>query len=176
MKQLKEIMITLFENSDGYTISVKPNHSYGGKPINFSFKGNQTTTLKAVKDMGKIRPAVAEMLREMINRDHFQSLYRNRDTVDEVRFSKGYLAKTVGSNVGKGGTVPVLGVLMRDAGEFAVYLDFGLYQYEAQLDLDAVTAQQRKSGAIAEHRWRDYSEEDDDSDIYDFLGDTDDGA
>lgn len=176
MKELKEIMITLFKNSDGYTLSVKPNHSYGGVGINFSFKGNNTVSLKAVKDMGTVRPAVAMHLKEMISRERFQNIYQQRDTVEQVRFSKGYLAKVNGSKKGKGKTVPVLSALIIDQGEFSVYLDFGLYDYHATLDTEAITHQQRLSGAVAEHRWRDYSEDDDeDEDIYDFLGDTNGG-
>jgi hypothetical protein len=95
-------MITLFRNEEGYTLSVKPNHSYGGKAINFSFKGANTLSLKAVKDLGTANPRVASAIAQMIHKPKFQSIYHNRETVDEVRFSKGYLAAQRGKNHGKG--------------------------------------------------------------------------
>jgi len=167
--QLHEIMITLFRNEEGYTLSVKPNHSYGGKAINFSFKGANTLSLKAVKDLGTANPRVASAIAQMIHKPKFQSIYHNRETVDELRFSKGYLAAQRGKNHGKGVTVPVIAALIRDQNQFAVYLDFGLYDYETELDQDAVTDSQARAGAVAEHRWRDYGD-DLNEDIYSFLG------
>lgn len=170
MAKLKEITMTLFNNKPGYTLSVTPNYNYGGKRINFSFKGNNTLSLKAIKDLTTAQEPVASMIREMTERDRFRQIYQDRNTYDIVRFSKGYLSTGRGS---KGPTVPAVGILMRASNTWAAYLDFYHYDYVAD-DLcdDVLTDSQIRGGAVAGHRWREPTGEVIEN-VFDFLGDTD---
>ena len=49
-KPINEIMMTLFNNSNGLTLSVLVNANSGGKPVNFSLKGDNTLNFKAIND------------------------------------------------------------------------------------------------------------------------------
>lgn len=171
MAILNEITMTLFKNqgkSPGLTLSVTPNYSTGGKRINFSFKGDNTLTLKAVRDLSTAGEQTAGAIREMIGRPKFQSLYANRSEYDIMRFSKGYVSSGSGS---KGPTVPALAVLMRDGSTWGVYLDFYVYDYVCdELTDDTLTASQVKQGALVAHRWRRPPPENSNN-IWDFLGD-----
>ena len=151
---LNEIMITLFNNSDGMTLSVTPNHSQGGKRINFSFKGKNTkNTIKAYNDgIAAISNPDLKLYFEN-NREIFRKKVK---TVKEAGFdcwlSKGYLSEgTI-----KGKTVPAVAFMFYDSQQqnWMLNLQLDTVKYECDLDSSEITERQEQQGAIAGHRWR----------------------
>ena len=151
---LKEIMITLFENKDGLTLSVTPNYSYGGERINFSFKGKGThNNMKAYVDT--IRDIKDAELREYFNKQKAKWRKRVQTVVEHTEtdcwLSKGY--KSIGYGK-KGPTVPAVAFMVKDGYSWIVQLNVAGIAYECELENGAVSENQEKSGAIAGHRWR----------------------
>lgn len=149
---LKEILITLFENPKGKTLSVTPNFSTGGKRINFSFKGKTTqNSIKAYNDgMANIKD---ERLRQFF--DNHKAQFRNKIegcTNNNINcwLSKGYLSE--GNS--KGPTVPAIAFMAESGASWLVWLQLGPDAYECELDRSAISDRQRDMNAVAAHRWR----------------------
>jgi hypothetical protein len=166
MAALKEIMVTLFENADGMTLSVTPNHSQGGQRINFSFKGKGTqNSIKAYNDgISNIQDPRLKTFFEQ-----HKSTYRNKikgcstNNLD-CWLSKGY--KSDGR--GKGPTVPAIAFMAKSGASWLVWLELGPSSYNCELETSAVSDRQRDRNAIAAHRWREQTQEE----VYDlsFMG------
>lgn len=150
---LKEIMITLFENADGMTLSVTPNYSDGGKKINFSYKGASThNSLKAYND--GIANIQDPRLREFFeaNKQTFRSKVKGCVANDfDCWLSKGYLSQ---GHKGKGPTVPAVAFMVKGKGFYTLQLQLVNDWYECDLETQAISERQRESGAVAGHRWR----------------------
>lgn len=164
---LKEIMITLFENQAGKTLSVTPNHSYGGKRINFSFKGKTTqNSIKAYNDgIANIKDPKLRGFFEQ-HKAHFRN--KVNGCVDNnltCWLSKGYAS----NGQGKGPTLPAIAFMVESKASWLVWLQLGTDAYNCELDANAVSDKQRKMNAVAAHRWRETVVED----SYDlsFMGD-----
>lgn len=165
---IREIIITLWKNSDGLTLSVLPNSNYGGKVVNFSFKGDNTLNYKAVNDnMSNMSDALRQYFVEQ--KQNFRPLFEDKDRLDELRFSKGYLQGPRGR---KGKTVPAFAALMREQDQWVVKLNIAGDDYMAQLDPDELTDNQSAGGAIAGHRALPGVDKTDYDD--DFMGDAND--
>lgn len=165
---LKEIMVTLWKNEDGMTLSVTPNYNYGGSKVNFSLKGKGThNNMKAYVD--GISGIKNFEMREYFNK-HKDSLRVMLNNVKECNancwISKGYRSEGRG---GKGHTVPAWCMLIRDNNCWQLVLNLGGTAYKCELEDDAVNSSQGASGAIAGHRWREATE---DKDVFDtgFMG------
>jgi len=145
---IREIMITLWNNTDGLTLSVLPNSNYGGKVVNFSFKGDNTRNYKAVNDgMSNMSDALRQYFVEQ--KIAFRPLFEDKNRLDELRFSKGYLQGPRGR---KGKTVPAFAAIMREKDQWVVKLNIAGDDYMAHLDPDELTDNQIERGAIAGHR------------------------
>lgn len=150
---LKEIMITLFDNPTGMTLSVTPNHSTGGKRINFSLKGKTTkNSIKAYNDgLANIKdPRLRQFFDE--HKSHYRAKVDGCTTNDlNCWLSKGYLS----DGQGKGPTVPAIAFLAESGASWLVWLQLGADSYSCELDRSAVSDRQRDNNAVAAHRWRD---------------------
>ena len=165
--KLKEIMITLWNNSDGMTLSVTPNHTTGGTRVNFSFKGKGTkNNMKAYVDT--IRDIKDPKLRAFFDDQRAfwrkKVLFVKESTNMDCWLSKGYKSETGR----KGATVPAIAFMVRSKNSWIVYLNLSGIAYECELEDGAVTENQQDNGAIAGHRWRETQLED----VYDtsFMG------
>jgi hypothetical protein len=146
-KSIDEILITLFKNTEGYTLSVLANKSKGGKRINYSFKGNQTKTL-SIFSTGKNRMDVELWEYFQVAKNNYKDFYNEAKQIGlEPRISKGYF-----SGQTKGQTVPsAAGLIQHSNNQFFVRLYLGKIMYEAQLDPDSLSDGQIKQGAVAQH-------------------------
>lgn len=166
-QQLEEILVTLFNNPDGMTLSVTPNYSHGGKRVNFSFKGKSThNNMKAFVDgiTAMQDPKMRNFFEEQKN------LWRNKvhkcvEVGLDCWLSKGYLSTGKGN---KGKTAPCSAFLVSGENYFTLQLQLGPHWYECDLETTAITQAQLDNNAIAGHRWRKHTEEDEYS--TDFLG------
>lgn len=153
-QELNEILVTLFKNPDGMTLSVSPNFTSGGKKVNFSFKGASThCNMKAFVD------GIGAM-----SDPHLQNFFEEQKHIWRPRvkacvaqgwecwLSKGYQSTGKGH---KGKTVPATAFLV-DArgGYYTLQLQLGPHWYECDLEETAVSERQREMNAIAGHRWR----------------------
>lgn len=165
-KPIKEIMITLFNNADGMTLSVTANHSDNGRRVNFSFKGNNTKSFKAINDGIPNMPGSMQSFFQGVKED-FRPLIENAKTSGvDVRFSKGYVSK----NRSKGKTVKAAAALAYSGDYYYVTLNLGGNIYKTALDTSYPTPAQRENNAVAGHRWRESADDEfDEGD--DFLGD-----
>tara|TARA_A100001201_G_C4090211_1_gene201803 strand:+ start:1417 stop:1923 length:507 start_codon:yes stop_codon:yes gene_type:complete len=149
---LKEIMITLFDNPTGKTLSVTPNHSTGGKRINFSFKGKTTqNSIKAYNDgLANIKDPKLRNFFEQ-HKTRFRSKVDGCNTNDLTCWlSKGYLS----DGHGKGPTVPAIAFMAQSSASWLVWLQLGTDEYECELDKSGISDRQRDMNAVAAHRWR----------------------
>ena len=170
MAELHEIMATLFKNPDGYTVSVKPNYYHNGSSYNLSFKGRDTATLAAVRNMSTNSNQIRTAISKILEHKQIQDLYNLRKELTVCRFSKGYRTKRAGDKSGKGKTVPVVGVLWSmDDITFHLHLDWGIEQHDCEFQPDLLTPSQRNNGAVGEYRYM-KPDEDEDDDIYSFMG------
>ncbi len=171
MAKLEEIMMTLFNNPDGYTLSVKPNWTLTRTEINFSFKGENTKNWKAVNSLNGAPESVKEYFVNAKNLPDFVGLYQNKKEYIYCRFSKGYIAAKRGKVSGKGKTVRALCCLMGNPenNHWIVTLDIQGELHIATLDPDMITAGQAAAGAVGEYRWR-FSKPEDEYDDIDLLG------
>jgi hypothetical protein len=155
---LKEILVTLFKNEDGMTLSVTPNYNYGGSRVNFSLKGKGThNNMKAYVD--GISGLKNFEMREYFN-SHKDCLRNNLAQIKECNadcwISKGYKSEGRG---GKGHTVPAWCMLIRDTNCWVLQLNLGGTPYKCELEDDAVSERQKDQGAVAGHRWREQQQQ-----------------
>ena len=152
-KPINEIMMTLFNNSNGLTLSVLVNANTGGKPVNFSLKGDNTLNFKAINDglsnmddnMRAYFQDTKAKFKLLNNKQHCEEM-----GIRETRFSKGYLQGFKGR---KGRTVPAVAALItHNSGDQFVKLNFAGTDYYGELDPHELTDNQRKGGAVAAHR------------------------
>jgi len=167
---IKEILVTLFNNEDGMTLSVTPNYNYGGKRVNFSYKGKGThCNMKSYVD--GINGIKNPQLRNFFEEDKQQWRKKVKGCIDaglDCWLSKGYLSD---GKLGKGHTVPATAFMVKGKGYYTLQLQLGKDYYECDLETDAITDRQREQNAIAGHRWQ-YKEETLEYDLG-FMGCTD---
>lgn len=166
-QELEEILITLFNNPDGMTLSVTPNYSQGGKRVNFSFKGTSThNNMKAFVDgIGAMQDTNLRMFFEEQKNLWRKKVHKCREHGIDCWLSKGYLSTGTGK---KGKTAPCSAFLVSGKEYFTLQLQLGPHWYECDLETSAISPAQQENNAIAGHRWRKQTHVDEYS--TDFLG------